>query len=72
MVIDKYSMEKTNLSSSRSNDLNKDDIYVSLTRRSSGHDNSSWPPSVKQNNIDSAVKSSCRTKWISRGAKKYI
>ena len=59
MVIGKYSMEKTNLSSSRSNDLNKDDIYVSLTRRSSGHDNSSWPPSVKQNNIDSAVNK-CR------------
>ena len=56
MVIDKYNMEKTNLSSSRSNDLNKDDITASIIRRSSSHENSSsWPPSVKQNNIDSAV-----------------
>ena len=61
MVIDKYNMEKTNLSSSCSNDLNKDDIAGSVIRRSVSHENSSsWPPPIQQNNLNSAVNT-CRS-----------
>ena len=61
MVIDKYNTEKTNLSSSCSNDLNKDDIAVSVIRRSVSHENSSsWPPPIQQNNLNSAVNT-CRS-----------